>query len=413
MTHAALPHEPGKEASLWKRIGAFFLNPRNLYILGALIVLALSFSEVARGRHKNFMIFAESTKLFWEHIAPYGENWTRAAPHLDYYLYGPLFNILFAPFAYLPAWLGPFVWNLFNFSMWFAAIFTLPARFSRDEKCKSFLYTFLILACTQLSFQYNVAVGYMFLFAYSLLERGTKGSALLAVLLIMVSGFTKIYGIFQLGLLLCYPRFWRNAGYAMLIGIILLLAPAVNMPLADLPDYYGQWIGALTEHKDTRTWMNIFYLRPLGLLPYRMWVQIGVLALLAAGLLLNHRKWHMPFFRLAALAMLMGYVILFSNSSESHTYVITLIGYQLWFWEMKRAGALNRLDRMLYWVVFVVVVVMPVDVLCPPSVMQFFYGWQLNLWLLLYLWLRIGWTVFIETPRSLSAPEAAATATGR
>lgn len=240
MTHAALPHEPGKEASLWKRIGAFFLNPRNLYILGALIVLALSFSEVARGRHKNFMIFAESTKLFWEHIAPYGENWTQAAPHLDYYLYGPLFNILFAPFAYLPAWLGPFVWNLFNFSMWFAAIFTLPARFTRDEKCKSFLYTFLILACTQLSFQYNVAVGYMFLFAYSLLERGTKGSALLAVLLIMVSGFTKIYGIFQLGLLLCYPRFWRNAGYAMLIGIILLLAPAVNMPLADLPDYYGQ-----------------------------------------------------------------------------------------------------------------------------------------------------------------------------
>ena len=109
----------------------------------------------------------------------------------------------------------------------------------------------------------------------------------------------------------------------------------------------------------------------------------------------------------------MGYVILFSNSSESHTYVITLIGYQLWFWEMKRAGALNRLDRMLYWVVFVVVVVMPVDVLCPPSVMQFFYGWQLNLWLLLYLWLRIGWTAFIETPRSLSAPEAAATATGR
>ena len=209
MTHAALPHEPGKEASLWKRIGAFFLNPRNLYILGALIVLALSFSEVARGRHKNFMIFAESTKLFWDHIAPYGENWTQAAPHLDYFLYGPLFNILFAPFAYLPAWLGPFVWNLFNFSMWFAAIFTLPARFTRDEKCKSFLYTFLILACTQLSFQYNVAVGYMFLFAYSLLERGTKGSALLAVLLILVSGFTIIYGIFQLGLLLCYPRFWN------------------------------------------------------------------------------------------------------------------------------------------------------------------------------------------------------------
>ena len=399
------PHSPRREQSFRGRFVAFFLNPRNLYILGALIVLALSFSEVARGRQKNFMIFAESTRLFWEHIAPYGDNWTQAAPHLDYFLYGPLFNILFAPFAFLPAWLGPFVWNLFNFSMWFAAVFTLPGRFSRDEKCKAFLYTFLILACTQLSFQYNVAVGYMFLFAYSLLERG-KG--FWAVLIIMVSGFTKIYGIFQLGLLLCYPRFWRNIGYAALIAAVFLLAPAVNMPLSELPDYYGQWIGALTSHKDTRTWMNIFYLRPLGLLPYRMWVQAAVLCALAAGLLLSRRKWKLPFFRLTCLAVLMGYVILFSNSSESHTYVIPLIGYQFWYWSMKRAGALTRFDRVIFWATLAVVVVMPVDVLCPPRVMQLFYGWQVNLWLLLILWLRMAWTAFVRTPRTFSEPVAAA-----
>lgn len=406
MTHAALPHEPGRDHSLLRRIGEFFLNPRNLFILGALIVLALSFSEVARGRHKNFMIFAESTKLFWNHIAPYGENWAQAAPRLDFFLYGPLFNILFAPFAYLPAWLGPIAWNLFNFSLWFAAIFTLPGRFTRDEKCKAFLYTFLILGCTQLSFQYNVAVGYMFLFAYSLLERD-KG--FWAVLLIMVSGFTKVYGIFQLGLLLCYPHFWRNVGYALLIAAVFLIAPAVNMPFAELPDYYAQWIGALTDHKDTRTWMNIFYLRPLGLLPYRMWVQIAVLAALAAGLILNRRKWNNPFFRLACLAVLMGYVILFSNSSETHTYVITLIGYQFWYWSMKRAGALTRPDRWIFWATFVIVVIMPVDVLCPPRVMQLFYGWQINLWLLLILWLRMCWTTFIRTPRALSEPTAAPT----
>ena len=389
----------GAGRTLWNRISEFFLNPRNLYILGMLLVLALTFSEVARGRHRNFMIFAESTKLFWQHIAPYGENWSQAAPHLDYFLYGPLFNILFTPFAYLPAWLGPYVWNLFNFTMWFVAIFTLPGRFTRDEKCKSFLYTFLILACTQLSFQYNVAVGYMFLFAYSLLERD-KG--FWAVLLMMISGFTKVYGIFQLGLLLCYPHFWRNAAYALLIGAAFLVAPAVNMPFAELPDYYGQWITALAEHKDTRTWMNLFYLRPLGLLPVRMWVQIGVLALLAAGLAANFRKWKQPFFRLAALAVLMGYVILFSNSSEGHTYVITLIAYQFWYWSMKRGDALNLVDRIVYWATFIIVVVMPVDVLCPPGIMQIFYDWQINLWLLVYLWLRICWTAFIRTPPTLS-----------
>lgn len=148
--------------------------------------------------------------------------------------------------------------------------------------------------------------------------------------------------------------------------------------------------------------MNLFYLRPFGLLRYQLAIQIGVLAALAVALAANFRKWGQPFFRLAALAVLMGYVILFSNSSEGHTYVITLIAYQFWYWSMKRGGALNLVDRIVYWATFVVVVVMPVDVLCPPRVMQLFYGWQINLWLLLYLWLRMLWTTFIHTPGSLS-----------
>ncbi|WP_302588282.1 hypothetical protein [Alistipes senegalensis] len=64
MEQGMLNTRPGTEDSVWRRIGAFFLNPRNLYVIGLLLVLALSVSEVTRGRHKNFMIFAESTKLF-------------------------------------------------------------------------------------------------------------------------------------------------------------------------------------------------------------------------------------------------------------------------------------------------------------------------------------------------------------
>ena len=273
---ARRPHKGG----FLGRAGAFFLSPRNLYIIGFLLILALSLIEASRGRHRNFMIFAEATKLFWQQIAPYGANWPPAGMRLDYFLYGPLFNVLFAPFAYLPGLLGPVAWNLFNFTLWFAAIFTLP-RFTREEKCKSFLYTFLILACTQLSFQYNVTVGCMFLFAYTLLERGR---GFWAVVLIMLSGFTKVYGIFQLGLLVCYPRFWRNMGYAVLVGAVLWALPAVGTTPDGLPGWYGEWADALLSHKDTREWKNIFYLRPLNLLAVQPWVQAGVLAALTAGL---------------------------------------------------------------------------------------------------------------------------------
>ncbi len=330
-----------QKPTLTQRLYTFCLNPRNLYILGMIIVLGLTFSQVVRDRERNFMIFAESTRLFWEQIAPYGANWTQHAPHLDYYLYGPLFNILFAPFAYLPAWLGPFVWNLFNFTLWFTAIFTLPAQFTRDEKCKAFLYTLPILACTQLSMQYNVAVGYLFLFAYSLLERD-KG--FWAVLLILISGFTKIYGVFQLAMLLFYPHFRRNLGYTVLLSLVFIVAPAVNLSFDSLPAYYGEWFDALMSHKDTRTWMNLFYLQPFNLLAIRFYVQIGVLAALAVGVLANYKRWQEPFFRIGSLAILMGYVILFSNSSETHTYVISLIGYLLWYRAMAHRQALVRFD---------------------------------------------------------------------
>ena len=50
---------------------------------------------------------------------------------------------------------------------------------------------------------------------------------------------------------------------------------------------------------------------------------------------------------------------------------------------------------------------MPVDVLCPPKVMQLFYGGQLNLWLLLALWLRMCWTAFIRIPEPMKRVEAA------
>lgn len=121
----------------------------------------------------------------------------------------------------------------------------------------------------------------------------------------------------------------------------------------------------------------------------------------------TRRNWQLPFFRITCLAVLMGYVILFSNSSEGHTYVIMLIGYQMWYWTMRRGGAIRLADRIAYWATLVIVVVMPVDILCPPKVMQLFYGWQLNLWLLLFLWLRMCWTAFIRIPEPMKRVGAA------
>lgn len=338
------------------------------------------------------MVFADSTVDFWKGIIPYNEEWAASHPHGRAFLYSPVFSVLFTPFAFLPKWLGPFVWNLFNFSLYFCSIFTLPDKYTNTQKCRTFFYTFLILATTMLAFQFNAVVAYLFLFAYGLLERN-KGFA--AVLLIMISGFTKVYGIFQLGLLLCYPKFWKNTGYAVVIGIALFLLPLVNKTPAEFLPYYGEWIKGLTWHQTLSFFSSIFYIKPLlyHLLPYYRIVQIITISVLAAFLIFNRKKYDSFAFRAQALGVLMGWVILFSEAAESHTYVIALAGYMLWYWNHTP----QLLDKILFWANFFLLVIVPIDILFPVSIAKILYhNLYLGIWIFLFTWLRMVYTTFLK-----------------
>ncbi|WP_418981948.1 glycosyltransferase 87 family protein [Alistipes sp.] len=370
---------------------SFLTSKRNLYLLGFLIAAAVTFMEVARGRHLNFLIFADSTLDFWRGISPYTPEWV--AQHVRFFLYAPPFSVLFAPFAHLPGWLGPFAWNLFNYTLFYLAVFTLPERFSERQKCRIFLFTLPILAQSLLSFQYNVPVAYLFLFAWSLLERGR---GFWAVVLIMISGFTKIYGIFELALLVCYPRFWRNLAYALVAGAALFALPLLRIAPEGLLPYYGEWLDALTRHQAAKTYDSLFYARPLAdwMLAHFRLLQILSLGTLAALFLASFRKWTTAAFRAQALGILMGWVVLFSDSAEKHTYVIALTGFALWYWSRPRH---TRTDKVLFWANFVLLGLVPIDIICPVPVMRFVTRtlW-LHVWVFCFTWLRMAYLTFLR-----------------
>lgn len=367
------------------------ITPRNVLILGAIVSFLVTIMEVTRDRQRNFMIFQNATLDFWNGITPYGEEWFRHG--LDFFLYAPLFNIIFTPFAYMPDWLGPFVWNLLNYGLYAAAIYTLP-RFTASQKSRILLYTLPILATTQLSFQYNVAIAYIYLFAFTLLERGRAGWA---ILLIMISALTKIYGGFELAILIFYPRIWRNLGWCVLLGAALLLMPALKIPIIELPAYYGSWIDAINSHTDSRLFEGFFNIRLLwGDIPpaYMPWIQISVVGAVAALVIANYRRFSDFNFRIGVVGIIMGWIILFSNSPEKHTYVIALVGYLMWYWSLNRRSVY---DRILYWSNLVVLVLIPVDLLCPPVVMHFIFDTlDLNQWLFLLTWSTMVARVLIQ-----------------
>lgn len=362
-----------------------FSNKYFWWGLGLLIVLIATSVEVFRGRNTNYFDYQDSTRMFWEGLSPYNLEYAQA--HQIYFLYSPVFSVLFAPIFYLPWWLGPYVWNIGNYTLFSLAIKWLPQQL---DKYKLYIFVFLlsIVLQTVFCYQHNIIVSYIYIFAFILLERG-KG--FWAVLLIMVSATTKVYGAAELAILFCYPRVWRNFGYAVLCGAALLLLPAVNTNFDNVFVLYQQMFDMIASHHSDSDFTGILFARGLKpfLLPNYRVVQIVVFALLALLFFWRYKRWDDFRFRVQALGVLTGFMILFSDCPETHTYIICLPFYAMAFWLQDKR---TWLDWTLFWSLVVNFCILPTDVLCPAWLHNFVHRtFWLDVYTYFFCWLRLVW----------------------
>lgn len=372
-----------------KKIGSafkwFFSNPTCVFFLGLAVVLLATSLEVFRGRNTNYFDYQDSTRMFWEGLSPYNMEYAQA--HSIYFLYSPVFSVIFAPIFFLPWWLGPFVWNIGNYSLFALAIKMLPQQL---DKYKHWIFLFLLSVILQTVFcyQHNIIVSYIYIFAFILLERG---KAFWAVLLIMISATTKVYGAAELAILFCYPKVWRNLGYAVLCGAALLLLPAINTAFDNVFVLYQEMFDMIASHHSDSDFIGILFargLKPLLLPNYRL-VQIVVLAMLGVAFFARYKRWKDFRFRVQALAVLTGYMILFSDCPETHTYIITLPFYAMAFWLQPRR---TWLDWTLFWLLVINFCILPTDVLCPAWLHEYIHQtFWLDVYTYFVCWLRILW----------------------
>ncbi len=364
---------------------AFWKSPKCVFWFGMLIAVIATALEVSRGRNANYIVYSDATRMFWEGITPYTMSFVEA--HGRYFLYPPAFCVLLSPVLLMPWWLGPFVWNLGNYSLFALAIKTLPRQFDA-YKHRIFLFLLPLLLQAIFCYQYNTVVCYLFIFAFSLMERG-KGHW--AALLIMLSASTKVYGGIELAMLLMYSKPWRNIGIGILAGAIMMALPLLNPNFDNPLQLYGDMASILNTHNSAVDYVGLLYARGLKwlFLPNSAIVQGVVLVLMAVLFFIRHNRWGDLRFRTQCLAALMGYVILFSGCPETHTYIIAIAGYLMAFWLQKKR---TRIDWVLFWLLFVNFCILPTDVLCPPKVHQFIHE---TFWLDVYTyticWLRILW----------------------
>ena len=357
-------------------------NQRSVYLIGFFFTFLITLKEATRLSYNNFQIFSNGALDFLKGPNPYSDwhHLSILGKPLDLFLYGPLFSILFTPFALLPGWFGVFCWNIFTYSLFFFSIFTLPDQFSFIKKKFIFFFSVLLLFCTLLSVQFNPVVAALFLFSFTLLE---KKMGFWAVLLILLSGFIKVYGIFQLAMLLFYPRFWKNALYCILIGIVLILLPLIHIPASELVAYYQSWVVTVMNHSDASRFYSIY--RPVCLLgkaiePYMGLISIGILLVILIFTLLKLKLFKESFLlRVQFLGIIMSWAILFGLSSERHTYVIAVVGYAMWYLCITP----TRLDKVLLWLNFILLAILPVDILCPWVISNFILA-KLNMGVIIF-----------------------------
>ena len=362
-----------------------FSNKYFWWGLGLLIVLIATSVEVFRGRNTNYFDYQDSTRMFWEGLSPYNLEYAQA--HQIYFLYSPVFSVIFAPIFYLPWWLGPYVWNIGNYTLFSLAIKWLPQQL---EKFKLYIFVFLLSVVMQTVFcyQHNIIVSYIYVFAFILLERG-KG--FWAVFLIMLSATTKIYGAAELAILLCYPKVWRNFGYAILCGAFFLLLPVVNTNFDNVFVLYQQMFDMISSHHSDSDYIGILFavgLKPFLLPNYRL-VQVMVFATLAVLFFWRYKRWNNFRFRVQALGVLSGFMILFSDCPETHTYIICLPFYVMAFWLQPKR---NWIDWTLFWSLVVNYMILPTDVLCPAWLHNFIHRtFWLDVYTYFFCWLRMIW----------------------
>ena len=363
----------------------FFSNHTCVFWLGMAIVLLATTLEVVRGRNTNYFDYQDSTRMFWEGLSPYNLEYAQA--HSIYFLYSPVFSVIFAPIFLSPWWLGPYIWNIGNYSLFSLAIQKLPHQFDK-YKHWIFLFLFSVILQTVFCYQHNIIVAYIYIFAFILLERG-KG--FWAVFLIMLSATTKVYGVAELAILLCYPKMWRNFGYAILCGAFFLLLPAINTSFDNPFMLYQEMFDMIASHHSDSDFVGILFARGLKpfLLPNYRIVQVILFILLGIAFFVRYKRWHQLEFRVQALAVLTGFMILFSDCPETHTYIIAFPFYAMAFWLRQER---NWIDWTLFWSLVVNFCILPTDVLCPVWLHEYIHEtFWLDVYTYFLCWLRIIW----------------------
>ncbi|AWL10081.1 DUF2029 domain-containing protein [Aquirufa nivalisilvae] len=349
----------------------------------------------------NFVIFKSSYGHFLHRMPLYFEY---PKEYFDLYLYGPIFAILMAPFAWLPTGISVTVWNVVNALVLFLAVWNLPL-----DQTKRVAISWIMLNSTMtalLNTQFHPLCIALILWSYICIHRGQDAWA---ALWIVLGIFIKLYGIVGLAFFFFSKKPLRLAGYLIFWMVLILIIPMLLGGWDYGISTYLGWREVLSHKNELN--VDIQNLRTdvcvMGM--FRRMTGDGTLSnlwFLIPSMLLNvyvffqKGKWKDLSFQLRMLAFVSIYLMLASTGTESPTLIMAFPGVGIWF----VLGEKTRARWALLVITLLISSFSPTDL---------FPKWLRNEWInplglmilpLLLVWLSIAWDLIKQESKGTQHP---------
>ncbi|HCN49979.1 MAG TPA: hypothetical protein DIT10_12970 [Chryseobacterium sp.] len=328
------------------------LNPKYIFGVYLIISVVTAISKYMRGDYaiNNYLIFKN---VFFNTI--HQKNLFIHYPDLYFDLnhYGVFFSALIAPFAMMPDWLGISLWNIANTFIFIYGVYKLP--FSDAKKAIFGLLCLQEYITAALSLQFNVALtGLLLLSAVYIYERKEVKS----VTAILIGIFVKIYGIVGLTQFFFIKNKTRFILSGIGIAILFFVLPMAYSSPQFVIQCYTDWFQSIVEkNNENQVLGNMQDISLMGFVRRILGdASISNLVFLAFGLPLfalpyvRIKQYKHYAFQLMILASTLLFLVLFSSSSESPTYIIAVVGVLIWFFLQK-----ERTPLIIGLLVFVII----------------------------------------------------------
>lgn len=320
-----------KQTNLTNRLISLVNNKKFIMLIWVLLALIAWYKQYHKGSYNNYLIFKHVYVHALDKLNLYADY---PQQYLDTNHYGPFFTILIAPFAILPDYLGTVFWQLANVLFLYFAISQLPLA-SRKVNAVYWIVAHEMLTAL-FSFQFNISIAAIIVLTFVMIE---KQKNFWAAFLIMLGTFVKLYGIVGLAFFFFVRNKMQFVVSCIICAVIFFVLPMVFFGPSYILQCYHDWYTSLSEKQQLNASLTSMQdISVMGMVRRITGnIHISNLPFLATGIILfclpylRIKQYKSLNFRLLYLASTLIFAVVFSNSSESPTYIIAFVGVAVWF----------------------------------------------------------------------------------